>query len=271
MRIVRAKKPDLLTAAIAAIILITACSPVAEPTGVSKLLRSNDLEPTRTPTITPTNTSTPTNTPKPTLTPTPTNTLTPTDTPIPTNTPTETTTPTVTPTPSATPTFTPTPIVCANQAKGEFANIWHKYKNKLGCPIQATPLTNDQVVFVEQPFSNGHMFYFESGVKFIIVKYGAGDSGNWVSFDDQWDGRNDNHCVEAQDIEPRIVRGFNLIWCTHPEIREPLGWPQDVERDLNLEMAQGFENGFIIRDSDGFTNRKVYLFFHNGTYQRVSY
>jgi hypothetical protein len=141
----------------------------------------------------------------------------------------------------------------------------------LGCPIQDKPLTNNQIIFVEQPFSNGHMFYFESGVKFVIVKYGTGDSGTWQSFDDQWDGRTENHCLEAQNIQPRIVRGFNLVWCNHSAIREPLGWPLDVEKDLNLELAQGFTNGFIIRDSDGFTNRKVYLFFNDDTYLRVPY
>ncbi|MCB0209256.1 MAG: hypothetical protein KDJ52_07995 [Anaerolineae bacterium] len=128
------------------------------------------------------------------------------------------------------------------------------------------------MVFVEQPFSNGHMFYFESGeVKFVIVKYGLGNAGDWRRFNDTWDGKNDNYCLEAQNIQPRIVRGFNFIWCQNPEIRDPLGWPTDVERDLNLELAQGFEKGFIIRDSDGATNRRVYLFFNDDTYERVPY
>jgi len=105
----------------------------------------------------------------------------------------------------------------------------------------------------------------------VIVKYGTGNNGLWQDFDDIWDGQNENHCVEAQDIQPRIVRGFNLIWCTHPEIREPLGWPLDIERDLDLELAQGFENGFIIRDSDGASRRLAYIFFLDGTYIREQY
>lgn len=226
-------------------------------------------------TRTPTSTSTATLTP--TTTPTPTPSLTSTLTPTPTNTPTETATPTITPTPSATPTpsITPTPtattLACSKNAHGEFARVWQAFKNRLGCPIQETPLSNSQITFVEQPFSNGHMFYFESGVKFVIVKYGIGNKGTWQSFDDTWDGRNDNHCLEAQDIQPKIVRGFNLIWCKYPDIRDPLGWPLDIERDLNLELAQGFENGFIIRDSDGFSKGLVYIFFNNGTYERVPY
>lgn len=196
--------------------------------------------------------------------------------PTATPTPTPSRTPTATPTSSPTPTVTFTPtspaLVCGKSARGEFANVWLSYKNRLGCPIQETPISSSQTVFVEQPFSQGHMFYFESGpVRFVIVKYGIGSSGTWQSFNDNWDGRNDNHCIEAQEIQPRIVRGFNLIWCTHLEIREPLGWPTDVEKDLNLELSQGFENGFLVRDSDGYTNRLVYMFFNDGTYQRVPY
>ena len=63
--------------------------------------------PTETPTQTPTQTHTPTNTETPTQTTTPTNTETPTQTPTPTN----TETPTVTPTPTTTPTPTSTPAV----------------------------------------------------------------------------------------------------------------------------------------------------------------
>ncbi len=71
------------------------------------------VEPTPTPTNTPTNTQTPTNTPTNTETPTntPTQTNTPTSTETPTNTPTQTSTsntPTPTPTPNETPTQTPT-------------------------------------------------------------------------------------------------------------------------------------------------------------------
>ena len=128
------------------------------------------------------------------------------------------------------------------------------------------------MVLVEQPFSDGHMFYIQSGdSNFAFVKYGTGMSGRWEAFEDQWDGRNDNHCFDAQNIEPKIVRGFNLVWCNYPEIRDPLGWPLDVERDLNLELAQGFEHGFLLRDSDGYTNDMVYAFFFDGTYERVPY
>lgn len=265
------KRLYLLVFAIIIIVLFVACSSSTESTGSLRLVRSNELDPTRTSTATATSTPSPTNTPTPTYTPTPTNTLPPQPTQTATNTQTPSSTPTETVTPTITPTNTPTPIVCGKQVQGTFANVWNEYRNQLGCPIQNTPLTKDSIIFIEQPFSNGHMFYFESGVKFIIVKYGTGNNGNWVQFDDQWDGRNDNYCIESQNIEPRIVRGFNLIWCNHPEIREPLGRPLDIERDLNLEMAQGFEKGFIIRDSDGFTKQLVYLFLHNGTYIRVSY
>ena len=216
----------------------------------------------------------------PTVTPSPTRTQAPTPTRTPKRTATAsaavdviyTQTPTLTPTPTSTPMPTPIPFTCQQPARGEFAGVWQSYGARLGCPVQTSPLDHTQVTFVEQPFESGHMFFFQSGsMKFVFVQYGAGTSGTWVSFDDAWDGRNDNNCFEAQDIQPRILRGFNYIWCTHPEIREPLGRPVDVERDLDLEMVQGFDKGFIVRDSDGYTRGLVYVFFYKGTWERVPY
>ncbi|MCB0209254.1 MAG: hypothetical protein KDJ52_07985 [Anaerolineae bacterium] len=199
----------------------------------------------------------------PTVISTPPHTMTPTESPTPTD--------TLTPTATPTPTITPAPkITCIQFPEGEFAGLWSAYKNRLGCPIQTLPVPNTDTLFVEQPFSFGHLFYFESkDIEFIIAKYGQGDSGPWRLFDD-FDNFPDSYsCPEPQDIQPKIVNGFKHIWCVYPEIRDLLGWPLDIERDLDIELTQGFDNGFIVRDSDGFTNGMVYLFFYDDTYERV--
>ena len=81
--------------------------PTPTPTNTPTVTPTNSITPTQT--ITPTNTITPTQTITPSQTQTPTNTVTPTQTITPTNTPTITPTNTITPTPTITPTNTITP------------------------------------------------------------------------------------------------------------------------------------------------------------------
>ena len=83
------------------------------------------LEPTPTPTSTPTSTPTDTATPTPTPTDTATPTYTPTDTATPTSTPTDTATPTSTPTDTATPTSTPTDTATPTHTPTDTATPTH--------------------------------------------------------------------------------------------------------------------------------------------------
>ncbi|MCL4301299.1 MAG: protein kinase [Anaerolineae bacterium] len=205
-------------------------------------------EPTPTPTITPTAS----NTPAPT----------PTDTPAPS------------PTPADTPTLTPIPIACANNPQGEFRGLWEKYKSRLGCPQQPTPVSG---FYAEQPFERGHMFWSKLG-NFYLVTLGQ-ENGSWQFFPEEvslWkEGMPPTSC-EAQPppglLQP--VRGFGGLWCARTDIREQIGWGLDVEHGFEdgINLLQRFEQGIIFRDSDGRARGVAYvLFSDNATFIREAY
>ncbi len=132
------------------------------------------------------------------------------------------------------------------------------------------------------------MFLFNSGeVSFVIVKNGTPNSGeigkgSWQSFDSEpWTGKEENFCFEGTALDPPIYDNFNKIWCAEPEVRTNLGFPVDFDsrtlakltgsNNAQTVLAQAFDNGFIIRDSDGFTKNLAYIFFSDGSYERLAY
>lgn len=210
----------------------------------------------------------------------------------PTRTPTRrrpTRTPTLPP-PTDTPVSVPPPLACGvTMARdGTFYNLWNRYSSGLGCPHQSRQLGADSIDFVEQSFDKGHMFFFSSGpVNFVIVKYGvvgSGEtgSGTWQSFDSgPWSGKDENFCFEGQGLPYPIYDSFNQAWCADPNVRSGLGNPKSVDsrvwaRETGADnsqhvLAQGFDNGFILRDSDGASHGLAYIFFQNGNYVRERY
>lgn len=203
---------------------------------------------------------------------------------------------TSTPTPlSVSPPNTPTPtslsianLTCDQKVEGKFSNLWNKYKRELGCPYQVRELGADSIYFIEQWFQGGHMFFFDSPpVHFVITKYGTVENGQsgtgtWQSFaSDPWSGKDENFCNEGIGLEFPIYDNFNRVWCSEPGVREKLVSPKDIDSRLRARLygsdnsqyvlAQGFDNGFILRDSDGVSNGLAYVFLNSGTYIRDYY
>jgi len=181
------------------------------------------------------------------------------------------------------PTPTPEPALAS-----KFAKLWKRYQTELGNPHQERELGADTIYFVEQWFERGHMFFFGSGhVNFVIVKYGTVEggkpgSGAWQSFPSEpWSGKDENFCNEGNGLENPVYDNFNKVWCFEPGIRDNLGYPRDVDSRVRARLtgadnaqhvlAQGFDNGFILRDSDGAGSRLAYVFLNNGTYIRDYY
>lgn len=162
------------------------------------------------------------------------------------------------------------------------------YRTDLGCPHQTRELGADTVFFVEQWFDNGHMFLFSSGpVHFVIAKYGTAEghqpgTGVWQSFaSEAWTGRDENFCFEGNGLNPPIYDNFNRVWCFEAGVRDRIGYPRDIDSRLRARLygannaqhvlAQGFDNGFILRDSDGASNGLAYVLLNNGVYYRDFY
>jgi hypothetical protein len=64
------------------------------------------------------------------------------------------------------------------------------------------------------------------------------------------------------------------VWCDEPGVRDKLGWATDREYGFGppVDLIQGFDGGIILRDSDGYTNKKAYVLFNDdNTFVRVPY
>ncbi len=158
-------------------------------------------------------------------------------------------------------------ITCSNEPRGIFKNIWARYKDRLGCPHQTEPIGG---FWAEQPFQNGHMFWSKDAQLYLVTI--GESSGTWQLFPEDnsiWnEGMPQLSCnvqVPSGLVQP--VRGFGGIWCTHSDIREPIGWGTDVERGFEngIDFIQGFEDGVIFRDSDGHTRGLAYVMFWDDT------
>ena len=70
-------------------------------------------------------------------------------------------------------------------------------------------------------------------------------------------------------------RGFRVAWCYLCDRVARIGWGLAGERGFGPgygdPLVQGFDGGLIFRDSEGKTQRQVYILFADGTFVRVGY
>lgn len=111
-------------------------------------------------------------------------------------------------------------------------------------------------------------------VKLILATFDQG--GKWALYNDAWrEGEPQESCTVA--VPEGLYQpfwGFGRVWCNEPGVRDRLGWAIDREYgfDPPVDLIQGFNGGIIFRDSDGYTNRKVYVLFNDdNTFVRVPY
>ena len=180
---------------------------------------------------------------------------------------------------------TPPPPSCPS-ATGLFANLWQRYRDRLGCPLSGwvSDRSFGPYTFGEMRFQRGHMFWYKGPPERIWVVYGSGPgawtgSGQWSEYPDTWEeGDPEFSCPQERPYPEQPVGGFGKVWCDHPEVRAALGWGAERMRDQERESPgasvyrlQMFEGGFIFRDSDGWTHDLAYVFFYNGRFVRDSY
>jgi hypothetical protein len=180
---------------------------------------------------------------------------------------------------------TPTPLKCPT-VTGLFANLWQRHKTELGCPLKGweSDRSFPPYTFGEQPFQKGHMFFFQGEAPTIVVTYGSGGSGwtgrgTWEEFPSTWkEGEPDFSCAQERASPEQPTQSFGRVWCENPQVRQGLGWgidrPRDQDREspgANVYRLQRFDNGFIFRDSDGWTNKVAFVFFNGNKFVRESY
>jgi len=168
-------------------------------------------------------------------------TLPPPPSPTPTDTPTPW--PTLTPEPPPSPTIIPSPgPACQLAVAPRFSAYWADDRDLpvyLGCPTgqaQSGPTA-------EQPFERGLMVWREAD-RSVLVLY---NDGVWRSFADRWqEGMPEYSCQATPSPglqQPK--RGFGLLWCNEPGIKEGLGSALQEELGFTSEW-QTFEHGQMV-------------------------
>jgi len=171
----------------------------------------------------------------------------PTTTPLLTPTATRQPPPTATSLPTSTPFPTETPTPACPEVTGPFAHIWQASGDRLGCATGAAHTT----WIAHEPFERGQMFWRED-TDYIYVLH---NTGTWASYRNIWhEGDPVYSCPHSAPSEspPTPLRGFGRIWCTHPEVRDALGWATDYERGL-YGTVQDFDRGVVLRIDPGET------------------
>ncbi|MGB8647602.1 MAG: hypothetical protein WCF84_20375 [Anaerolineae bacterium] len=193
-------------------------------------------------------------------------TLTPTSTPYPTSPPTLAA-PTVR---AATATRTPPPVavLCTYGPGAPFSTLGKGLEARLGCADGQSQLTT----FAYQPFSQGQMFddLHDPGNQVI---YGWTLPGRtYFRFPDTWQaGMPEDACPELPKPFAAIKRGFNKVWCEHPEVRTRIGVPQAGESGITLNV-QRYQHGMIWANDAGLPPAVLFddgsfLLYANGQWQ----
>jgi YVTN family beta-propeller protein len=176
--------------------------------------------------------------------------------------------PTPTHTPTPWPTLTPEPTAvaqvepsCKQTPAPPFGTHWSVDKElrvALGCPSGEVRSGS----MAEQTFERGFMVWREAD-RTIFVFY---DDGVWRSTHDDWqDGMPELGCeASAPSGLQQPKRGFGLVWCTGPGVKEGLGWAV-VEEQGQTNEWQTFDNGQMMFLPG---RSATYALFSDGTFKQ---
>jgi YVTN family beta-propeller protein len=180
--------------------------------------------------------------------------------------------PTPTHTPTPWPTLTPEPSpsvvvqvepVCKQAPSPPFGDYWlsdRALRLALGCP--SDELRSGSMA--EQSFERGHMVWREAD-RTMFVFY---SDGVWRSLPDRWqDGMPEISCgATAPSGLQQPKRGFGLVWCTEPGVKEGLGWALGEEQGHTNEW-QTFDHGQMMF-LQGLS--VIQVLFGDGTFQQYA-
>jgi len=178
--------------------------------------------------------------------------------PTPTHTPTPW--PTLTPEPSSTSVVQVEPA-CKQAPSPPFGAYWLSDRGlrlALGCPSDE-PRSGSMA---EQTFERGHMVWREAD-RTIFVFY---NDGVWRTVPDRWqDGMPEISCgATAPSGLQQPKRGFGLVWCTEPGVKEGLGWAVGEEQGQTNEW-QTFDHGQMMSLQG---RSAIHVLFTDGTFQQ---
>jgi len=144
---------------------------------------------------------------------------------------------------------------------GPFAEVWAVRQQTIGCKTSES-FTG---LVAEEHFEGGIMFWREAfDDERAPVLF---DDGTWRYYEHTRfvEGSPEFSCVDDNtpaQCPPTPKRGFGMMWCDIPELRNRLGNALDCERGYYATM-QTFTDGFMLRNDRGL----LYILFDDGTWQ----
>ena len=119
------------------------------------------------------------------------------------------------------------------------------------CPT--TPLYS---AAAEQHFEHGIMLWVEEQDRIIVLYNDDQFSSKYTIFQDDWNEEQPEFDPTLQSPEGlyQPIRGFGLVWRSHTEVRDRLGWAKDVEVGFDTIVQQTTRykyNAIYIRSLDG--------------------
>ncbi|NLT72951.1 MAG: hypothetical protein GXX94_01975 [Chloroflexi bacterium] len=114
---------------------------------------------------------------------------------------------------------------------------------RIGCPSMPAVREN----WGWQPFEGGTAFWRRDTHQVLML---LGD-GRLVPFEDRWlEGMPDEACeADAPEGLWQPIRGFGLVWCNEPGMREALGWAESPEEPI-LATYQLFGTGLLLQSDE---------------------
>ena len=121
------------------------------------------------------------------------------------------------------------------------------------------------------------MFWRQDNDYAYVVYEQGGLTGSFERFGGMWsEGDPDYSCSASPPpglVQP--VRGFGAVWCFLGAASSPTGWGVGEEAGFGPgygdPLVQDFQQGMILRDSDGGNTGQAYVFFADKTFVRVGY
>jgi hypothetical protein len=158
---------------------------------------------------------------------------------------------------------TPAPTAtCALPVAQAFEGAWERAggATALGCPSGEA----QETAWAVQAFEGGQMYWRGAGEGTI---YALLEDGALLTFGDVWrEGMPPLSCeVTPPTGRLQPVRGFGLLWCREPRLRQALGWALVPEAGFQGPY-QPYAQGALFRDAQG----AVYALFSDGRWRRVS-
>ena len=157
-------------------------------------------------------------------------------------------------------------LICETQpcetVPGPFADAWASVRQDIGCKTGEA----FQGFVAEEHFEGGIMFWredFDHARSPVLY-----NNGTWRYYTHTpWvEGSPEFSCVDQNtpaQCPPTPKRGFGLMWCDIPEIRNRMGNAVDCERGYYATM-QTYTNGFMLLNDQGV----LYILFDDGTWQQ---